>query len=169
MNFSRTSANLQLEPKNAREPLDRVLTVHSGRIVDNTEVCQIFALAGIVSVLTVIRPERTKIKSGSYNFGSTNNVESAFPARVWEEMHQNVADPREFVTESCLFKLSICGLERPIVEERAAHYVGARHEAPVARVQAVVPVVAHHEIHAGWNHQVAVLDITREVHGPRLC
>ena len=45
----------------------------------------------ITSGLPAIRPERTKIKSGSYNFGSTNNVESAFPARVWEEMHQNVA------------------------------------------------------------------------------
>src|SRR5580658_4419277 len=119
--------------------------------------------------LPVIRPERTKIKSGSYNFGSTNNVESAFPARVWEEMHKNVPDPRELVTESCLFKLPVCGLERPIVEKRPANDVGARHEAPVARVQAVVPVVAHHEIHAGWNHQVAVLHITREVHGPRLC
>lgn len=106
-----------------------------------------------------MRPERTKSKSGSYNFGSMNNVESAFPARVWEEMHQNVADPRELVTESCLFKLSICGLERPIVEERPANDVGAWHEAPVPRVQAVVPVVAHHEVHAGWNHQVAIMDI----------
>ena len=35
VNFSRTSANLQLEPKNAREPLDRVLTVHSGRSRDD--------------------------------------------------------------------------------------------------------------------------------------
>jgi hypothetical protein len=36
----------------------------------------------VMSGLAVILPERTKIKSGSYNFGSTNNVESAFPARV---------------------------------------------------------------------------------------
>jgi hypothetical protein len=61
----------------------------------------------IIEGEAVIRPERIKIKSGSYNFGSTNNVESAFPARVWEEMHQNVADPRELVTESCLFKLPV--------------------------------------------------------------
>ena len=88
-----------------------------------------------------------------------NNVESAFPSRILEEMHQNVAHPCELVTESCLFKLSICGLERPIVEERPANYVGAWHEAPVAGVQAVVPVIAHHEVHAGWNHQVAILDI----------
>ena len=88
-----------------------------------------------------------------------NNVESAFPTRVWEEMHKYVADPRELVTDSCLFKLSISGLERPIVEQRTANYVGARHEAPVARVQAVVPVVAHHEVHAGRNHQVAIVDI----------
>src|SRR5580658_4524398 len=128
-----------------------------------------FAWIEVMSGLAVIRPERTKIKSGSYNFGSTNNVESPSPARVWEEMHQNVADPRELATDSCLFKFSISGLERPIVEQRTANYVGARHEAPVARVQAVVPVVAHHEIHAGWNHQVAVLDITRETHGPQLC
>jgi hypothetical protein len=58
-----------------------------------------------------IRPERTWIKSGSCNFSSTNNVESAFPTRVWEEMHQNVAHPRELVTDSCLFKLSISGIE----------------------------------------------------------
>src|ERR1700744_2152053 len=116
-----------------------------------------------------IRPERIKIKSGSYNFGSTNNMESEFPARVREEMQQNVAEPREFVTESCLFKLPICGLERPIVEERPANDVGAWHEAPVARVQAVVPVIAHHEVHVGWNHQVAILDIAGEVRGPRLC
>ncbi len=114
---------------------------------------------GVTSELAVIRPERTKIKSGSYNFGSTNNVESPSPARVWEKMHQNVADPRELVTESCLFKLPVCGLDRPIVEKWTAKYVSARHEAPVARVQAVVPVIAHHEIHAGWNHQVAILDI----------
>ena len=38
--------------------------------------------------------------SGSYNLGSTNNVESPSPARVWEELHQNMADPRELVTES---------------------------------------------------------------------
>ncbi len=48
---------------------------------------------------------------GIHNSGSTNNVERAFPARILEEMHQNVAHPRELVTESCLFKLSICGLE----------------------------------------------------------
>ena len=95
-----------------------------------------------------------------------NNVESAFPARIWEEIHQNVADPRELVTESCLFKLPVCGLERPIVEKWTAKYISARHEAPVARVQAVVPVVAHHEIHAGWDHEVSVLNVIREVNGP---
>ena len=104
-------------------------------------------------------PGTPEDRIGIHNFGSMNNVESAFPTRILEEMHQNVAHPRELVTESCLFKLSICGLERPIVEERPANYVGAWHEAPVARVQAVVPVIAHHEVHAGWNHQVAILDI----------
>src|SRR5579863_1040587 len=124
---------------------------------------------GAISGLPGHSTDAHKIKSGSNNFDSTNDVESAFPACVWEEMHQNVADPRELVTDSCLFKLPVRGLERPIVEKRTANYVSARHEAPVARVQAAVPVVAHHEIHAGRNHQVAVLDITREAHGPRLC
>jgi hypothetical protein len=61
--------------------------------------------------LPVTRPERPRIEIGIHNFGSMNKVESAFPARIREEMHQNVAHPRELVTESCLFKLSICGLE----------------------------------------------------------
>src|SRR5215469_2137124 len=76
----------------------------------------------LTSGLPVIRPKRTRIESEFNNFGSTNDVESAFPARVWEEMHQNVADPRELVAESCLFKLWLCGLERPIVEQRTAKY-----------------------------------------------
>ena len=94
----------------------------------------------------MIGSEPTNIEAGC-NLGSMNNVESALPARVWKEMHQNVAEPREHVTDSCLFKLSIRGLERPIVEQRTANYVGARHEAPVARVQAVELLVVQGR---GW-------------------
>src|SRR5579875_1326092 len=94
------------------------------------------------------RPERRITESRTYRFDSMNDVESAFPPRIWKEMHQNVAEPRELVTDSCLFTLSFSGLDRPIVEQRTANHVGARHEAPIARVQAVVPVVAHHEVHA---------------------
>jgi len=43
--------------------------------------------------LAAIRPKHIKIKSRSHNLASVNNMESAFPARVWEEVHQNVADP----------------------------------------------------------------------------
>src|SRR5579863_1181184 len=102
-------------------------------------------------------------------FGSLNKVESALPARIREEIHQNVADPRELVAESRVCNLWLSGLERPIIEQRTAKYVRAWHEAPKARIQAVVSVVAHHEVHAWRYHQVAVMNVIRKTHGPGLC
>ena len=49
-------------------------------------------------------------------------------------------------------------VERPVVEERPADDVFSRNKSPIARIETVVPVVAHHEIFAGGNHQVAILD-----------
>ena len=46
------------------------------------------------SALPVTRPGTQEDRIGIHNFGSMNNVESAFPARIREEMHQNVAEPR---------------------------------------------------------------------------
>src|SRR5579859_3156913 len=97
-----------------------------------------------------------------------HNVESALPARIREEIQQNVANPRDLVAESCLFKLWLSGLERPIIEQWTAKYVRSWHKAPKARVQAVVSVVAHHEVQARRYQQVAIVNVIRKIHGPRL-
>jgi hypothetical protein len=68
------------------------------------------AVVSEISASGVTRSERTNIESGC-SLGSMNNVESALPSRIREEIHQNVADPRELVAESCLFKLWLSGLE----------------------------------------------------------
>ena len=73
---------------------------------------------------------------------------------------------RPVVADPGLLILVLRGLERPVIEQRPAHDVRPGHKAPVARVEAVVPVVAHHEVLARRNHQVPILDVIGKVHGP---
>jgi hypothetical protein len=98
---------LSILPSLLAQPVNRFLR-ESGQVVANSAVTD-------ASGLRVMRPERTKIESGFCIFGSTNDVESAFPARIREEMQRNVARPRKLLADTRLFVLPFSSLKRPII------------------------------------------------------
>ena len=73
-------------------------------------------------------------------------------------MQRHMTHPGHGVPDSGLFVLVFGGDKRPVVEQRAAQNVCPWNKTPVARVEAVMPVVAHHEELAGRNDQIAILE-----------
>src|SRR5580658_3808471 len=81
-------------------------------------------------------------------------------------MGNDVHHPAELVAHA---DLSIDWLrrdERPVVEKRPAHDILARHKSPESRVEAVVPIVAHHEVHSGRDNEIAIDDMVGKVDRP---
>jgi len=93
-------------------------------------------------------------------------VQRALPARVGEEVKRHVRDPCHVVADTGFVVLMLGRYEGPVVEQRPAHDVLAWNKTPVARIEAVVAIVAHHEELAGWDDEVAIHDMIREVVGP---
>src|SRR5271170_1755569 len=56
--------------------------------------------------------------------------------------------------------------ERPIDEKRPAYDILARHEPPIAAVEADGAIVAHGEITAWGDDQVLALNVRRQLHRP---
>ena len=56
--------------------------------------------------------------------------------------------------------------KRPVDEKWTADEVGSGDQAPVAAVVAVGTVVAHDEVHAGWNDEIFTLDVGEKVKRP---
>src|SRR5580698_8407229 len=92
--------------------------------------------------------------------GSTNQVQRPLPPRIAHKVQHYVPHPRQAVANSCLLILVFRCLERPVIKQRPVYDVLSWHKTPVARIQAVVPVVAHHEIVPRRNYQVAIHDVT---------
>src|SRR5580692_6181801 len=97
-----------------------------------------------------------------------NDVQRPSPARLGEEMQNHMRHPGHAVFHAGLFVLALRRLEGPIVEQWPSDDVLARNKSPVARVQAIVPIVPHHEVLSRRHHQVAVFQVTWETHSPRL-
>jgi len=97
-----------------------------------------------------------------------DDFQGALPACIGEEMERYVSHPRDFVGNPVLVVLVIGRFERPIVKQRSADDVFARHKPPVARIEAVVAVIAHHEVLARGNDQIAVDHIFGKLHKPGL-
>src|SRR5215472_8888900 len=93
-------------------------------------------------------------------------LECAVPAGLAEEMHHHMAKPRDLVGDRGFLILVFGSLERPVVEQRPAYDVLARHKSPVAGIEAVVPVVAHHEKPARRHHEIAVRNVIGKVDRP---
>ena len=111
----------------------------------------------------------TRYTSGSEATGSSRPVEGAAPARIAEEVQHDVAHPGQARANSSLVVNGIGRDERPVIEQSAADDILPRHKSPIARIQAVVPIVAHHEVHAGRDHEVAIDDVVGRVDGPGVC
>ena len=93
-------------------------------------------------------------------------MESSAPAGVVEEMGDLVKGEAGSLRRVRREHLILRSDEGPVDEERAADEIGAGDEAPVAAVEAVGAVVAHDEVHIGWDDEVFALDVGGEVEGP---
>src|SRR5258708_40067116 len=58
------------------------------------------------------------------------------------------------------------GWKREIDHQGPAHDVGPGDKSPIAAVQAVVTIVAHHKIMVRWHHQLAAIHVIREFISP---
>src|SRR5664279_3846919 len=90
---------------------------------------------------------------------STHHVEHAGPARLIKEVEQDIERPLNAISEALPFVLIARGDERPVDEHGTSDDVLARHEAPVAGVEADVAIVAHGEDAARRHYQIAVLHV----------
>src|SRR5208283_4559516 len=95
-----------------------------------------------------------------------DDVEGAAPARLGEEVGEDVAYEGEAVGERGLVHLVGGGLEGPVDEHGTADDVRARDEAPVAAVERLGAVVAHGEDGSGRDDEVAIDDVVGQVEGP---
>src|ERR1700760_2562294 len=78
-------------------------------------------------------------------------------------MNQHMSELLHTISHAGAVFVLFRGDEGPVDEERASHDVFSRHEAPVAAVEAVQPVVAHGEVVAGRYDEIAVLDVIGQV------
>src|SRR4051812_6031322 len=99
---------------------------------------------------------------------SASDVQRALPARVSKEMKRHVRNPGYVVANAGFVVLVLGGDEGPVVEERPADDVLAWDEAPVAGIEAVVTIVAHHEELACGDDEIAVDNVTCKFIGPRV-
>src|ERR1022692_4902787 len=90
---------------------------------------------------------------------STPPVEHAGPASLIKEVEQDVEHPLNAISETLPFVLIARGDERPVDEHGPSDDVLARHETPIAGIEADVAVVAHGEEAARRHYQVAVLQV----------
>ena len=72
-------------------------------------------------------------------------VQRPLPARIGEEMQRHVTHPGHAVANPALLVLVFRSLERPVVEQGAAHDILPGHKTPVTAVRTFIPVVTHHE------------------------
>src|SRR5580765_872206 len=68
----------------------------------------------------------------------------------------------EFITGAPWFRAS----NREIYHQGPAHDVGPGYKPPIAAVQAIVTIVAHHKIMVRWHHQLAAIHVIREFISP---
>ncbi len=57
-------------------------------------------------------------------------------------------------------------IDRHIDDQRRANNILPRHKSPKPAVVGIVAIVAHHEVVAGWHHQLAVHDVRGYFRGP---
>src|SRR5271167_2035222 len=72
-----------------------------------------------------------------------HRVQHAAPSRARRQMHQRVKDPHNSLSKRTISIIRTVRIHRPIDQEGPPHDGIAIHEAPVAAVQAVIPVIAH--------------------------
>src|SRR5580692_11839124 len=99
---------------------------------------------------------------------SPYHMQRPAPARIAEEVQRHVAHPGHGVANAGLFVLILRCFERPVIEQGPADDIRSGYKAPVARVQAVVPVIAHHEEHARRNYEIAILNEAGKLDSPSL-
>src|SRR5277367_60499 len=96
-----------------------------------------------------------------------HQMERTLPAGLIEEMNDGVEQEAGAVCKRGLLILVTRLDEGPIDEERPAYDVLARHEAPVATIEADGTIVAHGKISARRNDQVAgLIDVRRQIDRP---
>src|SRR5580658_1935937 len=117
-------------------------------------------------VSTVGEGDASQSASRTRTVPSAHQMQGPRPARIREEMQRHVSHPCQSFAQACLVHLVVWGLERPIVKQRTPHDVLPGHKTPIARIQAAVPVVAHHEVHPRRDNQVLILNVVRKVNGP---
>src|SRR5438067_13810735 len=88
-----------------------------------------------------------------------DQLESAVPARLGEEVDDHVQYELDPVADRVLLILTGWRIKRPVYEHRAANDAGARNEAPVAAIFADVAVVAHAEISVRRDNDLATLNV----------
>ena len=81
-------------------------------------------------------------------------------------MEYDVAHPGNGIADAGLLVLVFGSFEGPIVEQGTANDVFARHKPPIPRIEAVMAIVAHHEVVARRDDQVSVDDVVGLVDGP---
>src|SRR5579862_1021534 len=99
---------------------------------------------------------------------SVDHVECTRPARVRKEVQNHVGHPGDAIPQPGLLVLIFGSNERPVVEKRASHDVCPRNESPVARIKAVVTIVAHHEKVPWRHHEISFMNILRHRNRPAL-
>src|SRR6185437_17145874 len=97
-----------------------------------------------------------------------NELQGTAPAGVRDEANHDVGHPRELIADAGLVVFAVRRFEGPVVEQRPPHNVLARHESPVTGVEGIVAVVAHHEVPARRNDEIAVVHIMLKFDGPCL-
>src|ERR1700744_6130939 len=83
-----------------------------------------------------------------------HQVQGAAPARLVEEVDDDMEDKAHAVANGGLVDLVFRGNKRPVNDKRAAHDVFAWHKTPVTAVEAHRAIVAHGEIMARRDDQI---------------
>src|SRR5437899_1750899 len=80
---------------------------------------------------------------------STNQTKHAVPPGQLQQVGQRLSRMDEFITGAVRFR----AFDREIDHQGPAYDVGPRYKSPIAAVQTVVTVVAHHEVMVRGNYQ----------------
>src|SRR5437762_7188033 len=93
-------------------------------------------------------------------------MEGALPARLVEDVDEDVTDESDAFADVLLVDLVGGGFKGPVNEHGTTDNIFAGDEAPEAAVEAFGAVVAHGEDFAGRNDEVAVDDVVGEIVTP---
>src|SRR5215472_7188753 len=88
-----------------------------------------------------------------------DEMECTLPARLVEDVDQDVGHEAEPLAHRLLVDLVSGRLKRPVDKHRPAYDVLARHKAPEPAVETFRSVVTHREDLTRWNHEVAVSEV----------